>query len=185
MSRESSNEAPTSRIEVVRYDASDAAELIEELQQEYVTRYGNRDGAPVDPAEFEPPKGLFLVGYLGDGGPVVCGGWRSHGDDAEVKRMYVRSAARGLGLARAMLAELERTAVAAGHRRMILETGKKQPEAVALYRSCGYTDITPFGYYAGRPLSIHLGKTLALPSGAPRCGTLDANESVNTRIFAN
>ena len=75
--------------------------------------------------------------------------------------MYVRTAARGAGHARAMLAELERTARAAGHRRMILETGKMQPEAVALYRSSGYTDITPFGHYAGRPLSIHLGKDLA------------------------
>ncbi len=154
------------RIEVVRYDAPDAAELIEEVQQEYVTRYGNRDGAPIDPAEFEPPKGLFLVGYL-DGAPVVCGGWRSHGGDAEVKRMYVRTAARRLGLARAMLAELERTARAAGHTRMILETGQKQPEAVALYHSSGYTDITPFGHYADRPLSIHLGKDLAPDQDSP------------------
>jgi GNAT superfamily N-acetyltransferase len=159
------------RIEVVRYDAPDAAALIEEVQQEYVVRYGNRDGAPIDPAEFEPPKGLFLVGYLDEadghsggvvGAPVVCGGWRSHGDDAEVKRMYVRGTARGAGRARAILAELERTARAAGHRRTILETGKMQPEAVALYRSSGYTDITPFGHYAGRPLSIHLGKDLCL-----------------------
>lgn len=169
--RRANHRALKLRIEIVKYDAPDAAELIEEVQQEYVVRYGNRDRAPVDAAEFEPPKGLFLVGYLDEidgragavvaGTPVVCGGWRSHGDDAEVKRMYVRTAARGAGHARAMLAELERTARAAGHRRVILETGKMQPEAVALYRSSGYTDITPFGHYAGRPLSIHLGKDLA------------------------
>jgi GNAT superfamily N-acetyltransferase len=148
------------RIDVVKYEAPEAAELVEEVQQEYVLRYGGRDATPVDPAEFEPPNGLFLVGYL-DGVGVACGGWRSHGDDAEIKRMYVRPTARRSGLARAMLAELERTALAAGHRRIILETGSKQPEAVALYRSDGYTDIAPFGHYADAPQSIHLGKDLA------------------------
>jgi GNAT superfamily N-acetyltransferase len=148
------------RIDVVKYEAPEAAELVEEVQQEYVLRYGGRDATPVDPAEFEPPNGLFLVGYL-DGAGVACGGWRSHGDDAEIKRMYVRPTARRSGVARAMLAELERTALAAGHRRIILETGSKQPEAVALYRSDGYTDIAPFGHYADAPQSIHLGKDLA------------------------
>jgi GNAT superfamily N-acetyltransferase len=147
------------RIEVVDYSSPEAAELIEEVQHEYVLRYGGRDDAPVDPAEFAPPKGLFLVGYL-DGTAAACGGWRSHGSEAEIKRMYVRQNARGRGLARAVLAELERTALAAGHRRMILETGSKQPEAVALYRSAGYTDVPAFGYYADTPLSIHLGKDL-------------------------
>jgi GNAT superfamily N-acetyltransferase len=147
------------RIRVVGYGDPVAAELVEEVQQEYVVRYGGRDGTPVDPAEFAPPKGLFLVGFLAEAG-VACGGWRSHGTDAELKRMYVRHSARGKGLARAMLAELEQTAVAAGHHRMILETGQKQPEAVALYRSAGYTDVSPFGYYANTPLAIHLGKDL-------------------------
>jgi GNAT superfamily N-acetyltransferase len=126
------------RIDVVKYEAPEAAELVEEVQQEYVLRYGGRDATPVDPAEFEPPNGLFLVGYL-DGVGVACGGWRSHGDDAEIKRMYVRPTARRSGV----------------------ETGSKQPEAVALYRSDGYTDIAPFGHYADAPQSIHLGKDLA------------------------
>jgi GNAT superfamily N-acetyltransferase len=149
------------RILTVDYDASDAAALIEEVQQEYVNRYGGRDRAPVEPAEFAPPRGLFLVGYR-DGAGVACGGWRSHGTDAELKRMYVRHDARRGGLAREMLAELERTAAVAGHDRMILETGSKQPEAVALYRSAGYRDIPPFGYYAEAPLSVHLAKPLSV-----------------------
>jgi len=148
------------RIQVVAYDDRVAAGLVEEVQQEYVARYGGRDGTPVDPAEFAPPKGLFLVGYLAEAA-VACGGWRSHGTDAELKRMYVRRTARGKGLARAMLTELERTALAAGHHRMILETGQKQPEAVTLYRSAGYADISPFGHYANAPLAIHLGKPLS------------------------
>ena len=154
-------DAPVMRIEAVAYDHPDAARLIAEVQQEYVVRYGGEDGTPVDLAEFAPPRGLFLVGYLGEE-PVACGGWRSHGAgaSAEIKRMFVARTARRRGLARAMLAELERTAAAAGHSRMILETGSRQPEAVALYRSAGYTDVPAFGYYADAPLSIHLGKPL-------------------------
>ncbi len=149
------------RIEAVKYDTPAAVELIEEVQQEYVLRYGGPDRTPVDPAEFEPPHGLFLVGFAGPSGVgVACGGWRSHGGDAELKRMYVRRDARRGGLARELLAELERTALAAGHRRMILETGSKQPEAVAFYRSAGYADIPAFGYYAQAPLAIHLAKPL-------------------------
>jgi GNAT superfamily N-acetyltransferase len=151
------------RIDAVGYDHPDAARLIEEVQQEYVVRYGGPDDSPVDPAEFAPPGGLFLLGYLGGIG-LVCGGWRAHGPDvgtdAEIKRMYVTPAARGRGLARRMLAELERTARAAGYHRLILETGSKQPEAVGLYRSSGYTEIPAYGYYAGSPHSMHFAKLL-------------------------
>ena len=174
------------RIDAVDYDHPDAARLIEEVQQEYVVRYGGRDDSPVGPADFAPPGGFFLVGYLGGIG-VVCGGWRAHGPDvgtgvgtgastgvgtgvgtdAEIKRMYVTPAARGRGLARRMLAELERTARAAGHHRVILETGSKQPEAVGLYRSSGYTEIPGYGYYAGSPHSIHLAKLLDAGGAAP------------------
>jgi GNAT superfamily N-acetyltransferase len=147
------------RIEQVGYDHPDAAKLIAEVQQEYVRRYGNVDGTPVDPAEFGPPKGLFLVGYDADQ-PVACGGWRAHGSDAELKRMYVSQAARGRGFARTILAELESRALERGYDRLILETGSKQPEAIALYRSAGYTDIPAFGHYACAPLAIFLGKAL-------------------------
>ena len=147
------------RIEAVSYDHPEAVRLIAEVQQEYVSRYGGEDQSPVNPAEFAPPRGLFLVGYDGTAG-VACGGWRTHGAGAEIKRMYVTRAARRRGLARLMLAELERTARAAGHRRVILETGSKQPEAIALYRSAGYTEIPAFGYYACSPHSMHLGKEL-------------------------
>ena len=155
------------RIDAVGYDHPDTARLIEEVQQEYMVRCGGRDDSPADPAEFAPPGGFFLVGYLGGVG-VVCGGWRAHGPDvgtgasadAEIKRMYVTPAARNRGLARRMLAELERTARAAGYHRVILETGSKQPEAVGLYRSSGYTEIPAYGYYAGSPHSMHLAKLL-------------------------
>ncbi len=146
-------------IRTVAYDHPDAAALIAGILRDDVERYGAEDEAPVEPAEFAPPLGLFLVGYV-DGYAVVSGGWRSHGADAELKRMYVVPAARGRGYGRRMLAELERTALAAGHRRLILETGKKNTEALAMYRSHGYVEVPSFGFYADDMLSLHLGKTL-------------------------
>jgi GNAT superfamily N-acetyltransferase len=151
----------------VRYDDPDAVKLIAEVQQEYVQRYGGEDDTPVDPAEFAPPAGLFVVGYLGET-PVACGGWRAHDTpeplfadgDAEVKRMYVASSVRRRGYARLILAELERTATERGRRRMVLETGTAQPEAIALYTSAGYTAIPKFGQYRCHTSSRCYGKML-------------------------
>ena len=141
--------------------------LIEEVQGEYVARYGGRDDTPLDPLMFEPPTGSFFVGYLsvttGEGArrPVASGAWRSHDDveafgtrrTAEIKRMYVVPDLRARGLARRMLAHLELTAADAGHDAMILETGTAQPEAIALYESSGYLPIPSFGYYRDAPLN--------------------------------
>jgi len=138
----------------------DAATLVEEVQGEYVLRYGGRDETPLDPTYFDPPSGAFFVGYL-DGRPVATGAWRLRRDvvvdgrdrAAEIKRMYVASGARRRGLARAMLAHLEATAREAGAEVMILETGLAQPEAIALYESSGYTAIPGFGFYKDAPLA--------------------------------
>ncbi|MPZ85853.1 MAG: GNAT family N-acetyltransferase [Actinophytocola sp.] len=154
------------------YDRPDAVALIAEVQREYVARYGEEDYTPIDPAEFAPPNGLFLVAYL-DGVPVACGGWRVHGDaEAELKRMYVSPLARGKGLARAVLAELERTAFAAGNRRMVLETGTRQPEALALYASSGYVAVPRFGFYAGEPEAVHLGKQILAQAEEHSCPSM-------------
>jgi ribosomal protein S18 acetylase RimI-like enzyme len=153
-----------------RYDHPDAQLLIAAVQQEYVQRYGSEDDSPVDPDEFAEPSGLFVVGYQDDE-PVVMGGWRRHGDDhpetrwagnaAEIKRMYVVPAARGRAYARGVLCHLEQTAHAAGIDWLLLETGLRQPEAIALYRACGYQDVPSFGHYAGTPEAVHLGKQLS------------------------
>jgi ribosomal protein S18 acetylase RimI-like enzyme len=71
--------------------------------------------------------------------------------DVEIKRMFVPAGYRGRGYARAVLAELERTAAAAGRRRAVLETGTRQPEAIALYTSAGYAPMPRFGYYRDSP----------------------------------
>ena len=146
------------RIEPVRLDDPAVLELIEQIQGEYVIRYGGPDEAPIDVAEFLPPEGLFLVATV-DGKPAGCGGWRALGDGrAEIKRMFTGTAYRNRGVARAVLAELERTAAAAGIDQVVLETGTVQPEAIALYQSSGYVPVDGFGYYAGRPRSLAFGK---------------------------
>jgi GNAT superfamily N-acetyltransferase len=147
-------------------DHPDVRRLITALQQEYVRRYGGDDATPVYVSEFVAPRGTFVVGYL-DGMEMACGGWRAHRPgpdfvegDAELKRMYVVPAARGRGLSRVLLAELERRAVAAGRRRLVLETGTRQPEAIGLYASSGYAEIPRFGMYRCDPRSRCFGKLL-------------------------
>ncbi|MGK5627123.1 GNAT family N-acetyltransferase [Streptomyces sp. URMC 123] len=139
----------------VRYDHPDAVKLDDQVQLEYVERYGDGDVSLPDPAEFAPPHGLYLLAYDGEH-PVASGGWRTMDaspegfadGDAEVKRMYVVPEARGRGMARRILAELEKDARAAGRLRMVLSTGDQQPEAIALYLSSGYVPAeTKFGPY--------------------------------------
>ena len=163
------------RIERLPITHPDAALLVEEVQGEYVARYGGRDDTPIDPTYFEEPNGAFFVGYL-DGRPVATGAWRRRTDvlvdgtslTAEVKRMYVAPRARGRALARAMLAHLEDTAREAGAEVMVLETGLRQPEAIALYESSGYLPIAGFGYYKDAPLSRCLARSLLLPAQESR-----------------
>ena len=116
---------------------------------------------------FDPPAGGFFVAFLGDE-PVATGAWKVRDDVsafgstrvAEVKRMYVRAGSRRGGLARTVLAHLEATAAEAGADVLVLETGLKQPEAIALYETSGYVPVPPFGYYRDYPAARHLGKRL-------------------------
>ncbi|MEF9904454.1 GNAT family N-acetyltransferase [Streptomyces sp. P9-A2] len=140
----------------VPYDHPDAVKLNDEVQAEYDVRYGDGgDATPMDPADFRPPNGVYLIAYDEHETPVASGGWRvqnANGEgnrdgDAELKRMYVIEQMRGRGLARRVLAALEDDARAAGRLRMVLETGTEQPEAIALYTSSGYEPCEKFGYY--------------------------------------
>ena len=155
-------------------DHPDVQRLIGEVQQEYVHRYGGEDATPIDGSEFTAPRGTFVVGYLG-AVAVACGGWRGHesgpefaAGDAELKRMYVVPAVRGRGLSRVLLTELERRAITAGRRRMVLETGARQPESIGLYTSSGYSEIPRFGLYRCEPLSRCFAKVLPVVAEAAR-----------------
>jgi GNAT superfamily N-acetyltransferase len=147
-------------LRAVPYDDPLAREMVARVQQEYVTRYGGPDEAVVDPAEFEPPVGLFLVAEV-DGVPVGCGAWRVHEPGvAEVKRVYVEPAFRRQGVAQLLMAALEESAAAAGCRDVVLNSGSRQPEALALYAALGYTSARGYGVYAGLPGAVFLGKRL-------------------------
>ena len=134
----------------VAYDHPDPVALIAAMGHELDLRYGDGGLSPASPEQFRAP-GAFLVAEL-DGEPVGCGGLRPYGADAgEVKRMYVDPTVRGKGVARAVLAALVAHARSVGMRRLVLETGTEQPEAVGLYESEGWTRIEAFGHYAHDP----------------------------------
>jgi GNAT superfamily N-acetyltransferase len=162
-------------LRAVPYDDPVARELVARVQQEYVERYGGPDEAPVDPAEFVPPLGLFLVAEVGSE-PAGCGAWRRHeegdadaADDAvaEMKRVYVAPGFRRRGLAQLVVAELERTARRAGYRAFVLNSGDRQPEALALYRALGYEPVPGYGIYADGEGAVFLGKQLTGGEEAP------------------
>lgn len=152
-------------LQTVPYTNPDAQRLVAAAMVDLGQRYGGSgDATPVHPRQFSPPGGIFVVAYL-NGVAVGCGGWRTRGDDAEIKRMYTVPEARGRGVARAVLAALETSAHAAGRRQMILEAGSRQPEAIRLYESRGYRRIPNFGYYKDAPGAMSYG--IDLPTTEP------------------
>jgi GNAT superfamily N-acetyltransferase len=95
-----------------------------------------------------------VVAYEG-GTPAGCGAIKEYAPGVtEIKRMFTMPELRGRGIASAVLRELEIWAVELGYAKCILETGKKQPEAIALYTKCGYTSIQNYGQYAGMDNSV-------------------------------
>jgi putative acetyltransferase len=111
-------------------------------------------------ASLRQPRVAFLVARV-DGKALGCGAVVDSGEGwAEVKRMFVSPAARGLKLGRRLMDEIEAIAARRGARVLRLEMGACQPEAMGLYRSAGFVEIGPFGAYGPDPLSIFMEKTL-------------------------
>jgi DNA-binding MarR family transcriptional regulator/GNAT superfamily N-acetyltransferase len=99
---------------------------------------------PAEPQEFRPPAGRFLVAYLRSK-PIGCGGVKHRRDaPAEIKRMWVAEPARGLGLGRRLLGELEAYAARAGSATVRLDTNRALTEAIAMYHSSGYVEVPAF-----------------------------------------
>ena len=93
--------------------------------------------------------------------PVGCGAFKEFSpEEVEVKRMYVMPDHRGQGIAQAVLRELEQWDQELKYSACVLETGKKQPEALALYRKSGYRLIPNYGQYVGVENSVCMRKTL-------------------------
>lgn len=96
--------------------------------------------------------------------PAGCGAIKQYASDTmEVKRMFVMLARRRKGIAAKILAELEKWAAELSYTKCILETGKKQPEAIELYKKNGYTPIPNYGQYIGVGNSICFEKKLNYP----------------------
>ncbi len=137
----------TLRFELCDPEEPPASELLAamraELNDVYET-FSRLDNPPLTPVELRAPTGAYLIGY--EGTDAVAGGGlrRLEEDVAEIKRMYVRPAARSRGVAGALLAALEEAAVSLGYTATRLDTGPKQVHAQRLYRRTGYMEVLPY-----------------------------------------
>jgi putative acetyltransferase len=134
--------------------------MLEDSDRYYAALYPAESNHLLDASMLAGPEVTFLVARVPDRiagfGAVV----RHSAEFGEIKRMYVDPAMRGMRLGRSILAALEDRARAEGLPCLRLETGVKQPEAIALYRSAGYEEIPAFGDYQPDPLSIFMEKRL-------------------------
>jgi ribosomal protein S18 acetylase RimI-like enzyme len=115
-----------------------------ELDRRFDTGFDPELSIPADEEELRPPAGIFLVASL-RADPIGCGALRFPDNaPADIKRMWVAESARGLGIGRRLLGELEKHAAERGARAVRLETNKTLVEAISLYRSAGYIEVAPF-----------------------------------------
>jgi putative acetyltransferase len=137
-------------IERTTSPTDDVRSLITELEDSLAAEYPpeQRHGLDLD-AIFQPHIQFFIARV--DGAAVGCGGVAVFADFAEVKRMYVRPAARGHGIADALLERIERVTRDAGLARLCLETGDRQLAAIRVYSRAGFSRCGAFGDYAAMP----------------------------------
>jgi GNAT superfamily N-acetyltransferase len=126
-------------------DHPDVLALAAAMGDEVSDLYAHYELGPLpDLASFLSPGDMALVGYMG-GTPVTGGALHRIDDEtAEIKRMYVVPDHRGQGLSRKLLVALEGLAVRAGHTKVRLDTGNRQPRALALYQATGYVEIPDY-----------------------------------------
>ncbi len=117
---------------------------ISELDTRFEAGFDPGRSISADDEELRPPAGVLVLAWLGER-PVGCGALKFHGDAvADLKRMWVDSAARGHGIGRRLLTELEAIAASQGTRTLRLETNGTLVEAITLYRSAGYVEVPAF-----------------------------------------
>src|SRR6202171_6024739 len=123
-----------------------------ELDRRFDKGFDPVQSISADEDELRPPAGLMLVATL-RGDPIGCGALKFHDNEpAELKRMWVTDSARGLGIGRRLLSELEKHAAKQGALAVRLETNKTLVEAISLYRSAGYVEVARFN---GEPYAHH------------------------------
>lgn len=151
---------------IIRTDSTnpDFQKLVKALDSELAIRDGEEHGFYSQYNKIDAIKQAIVL-YQGPQA-VACGAIKPYSPtSAEVKRMYTQPEYRGKGLAAQVLNELEQWAAQLGFEKCILETGIRQPEAIALYKKCGYTLIPNYGQYAGVENSVCFEKSvLQLPA---------------------
>ncbi len=120
------------------------AAYIAELNARSEVPFDPATGSTAEPEELRPPRGVMLVAYL-RGTAMGCGALKHYaGAPSDIKRMWVHEGARGRGVGRRLLEELERHAVEHGDTAVRLETSDLLVEAIGLYRSAGFVEVAPF-----------------------------------------
>ena len=115
-----------------------------ELDRRSESGFDPSAGISAEPDELTPPAGCFLIAYVRDE-PAGCGAVKHHpGAPSELKRMWVAESARGLGIGRRLLNELEARVLRSGATVARLETNRALVEAIAMYRSAGYVEVPAF-----------------------------------------
>jgi putative acetyltransferase len=149
-------------IEAEPFESPDARRLIAALDAHLASRYPpeQRFGPNLKPAQIGPGVGTFVIARA-DGRAIGCGALRLLDEStAEVKRMYVEPELRRQGVAKGILEHLEGAASTLGARRLVLETGIHQEEAIGLYLRAGFTQVECWGEYAAAPTSVCYQKML-------------------------
>ena len=141
-------------------DQPEVIALIAELDAYQDTLYPPESRHSLDLHSLKQPNVIFVVARSESGQAIGCGAVVLGSGYGELKRMYVQPNCRGRGVARLVLGQLESEALARSCQLLKLETGPYQPEALALYRRCGYELRGPFGAYTNDPLSIFMQKSL-------------------------
>jgi DNA-binding MarR family transcriptional regulator/GNAT superfamily N-acetyltransferase len=152
--------------------------------REYASELTRRFPGGFDPArsisatdeELRPPAGLMVIATMHTA-PIGCGAVKFHpGEPSEIKRMWVAGTARGLGIARRLLTELE-THAAQSNPVIRLETNETLQEAIALYRSAGYREVDPFN---DEPYAHHWFEKRCLDAELPKHPHPDQHDDLNS-----
>ena len=145
---------------VIPKDNVDALALIGELDKELLQRYPSSSIHTLDLDKITRESGLFLVGYISEIAVACCSLCRIEPGAGEIKRVFVRQQYRRKGISEQMMKHLEKQAAERDFRILRVETGVRQPEAIAMYQKLGYYDIAKYGEYINDPNSICMEKRL-------------------------
>lgn len=157
--------APALTVAPVAVDHPDALRLIAESEAESVARYAPEHRFAASPEALLAAGAVFVLARNAAGAALGAGGFAPCDGYGELKRIVTTRAARGQGVARAVVAALEAEAIRRGLTLMRLETGRESPDAIALYARCGYARRGPFGAYAANASSIFMEKPLRRGAG--------------------